>query len=192
MDTHFNKEIGFTFSHNQNFAGLSQHLTYRSDVFRSLIASEYPISNVLYVDIDICFVKKFSSYDWSNAFTSPWGLAEFANTAIIYLPAKNQQLRSRIISEFRKVTSAWPWTLYSKNRCEFYGLELRSIEEFDPPWALSNPSTGDSGAFMKKHANAQNIVDWADSNSFCYHWHNQWNVIPEAGSPYDIHLNRFQ
>lgn len=192
LSNNYNSEIGISFSHTQKFTGLSGHLTYRSDVFRSIIAGKFPNDNVLYVDIDICFVKQFNDYDWSKAFTSPWGLSKFANTAIIFFPAYDQILRRRILSELKQSSAAWPWMLYSKEKCEYFGLELRRIEDFDPPWATSNPSTGNSSSFMKKQANSQEIVDWADNNSFCFHWHNQWNVIPEVGSAYDIYFERYK
>jgi hypothetical protein len=192
LSNNYNSEIGPSFSHNQKFTGLSEHLTYRADVFRSLIASKFPNDDVLYVDIDICFVKPFNDYDWSKAFTSPWGLANFANTAIIFFPASDKQLRERVLSELKQSSAAWPWILYSKERCEYFGLELRKIEDFDPPWAPSNPSTGNSSSFMKKQADSREIVDWADRNSFCYHWHNQWNAVPEVGSAYNIYFERYK
>jgi hypothetical protein len=192
LKNNYNFEIGPSFSHNQKFTGLSEYLTYRSDVFRSLIANKFPNDDVLYVDIDICFVKPFNDYDWSKAFTSPWGLTKFANTAIIYFPAANQLLRKRVLSELKQNSAAWPWILYSKENCEYLGLELRKIEDFDPSWAPANPSTGNSSSFMKKQTNSQEIVDWADNNSFCFHWHNQWSVIPEVGSAYDIYFKRYK
>jgi hypothetical protein len=192
LRNNYNSEIGISFSHNQKFTGLSGHLTYRSDVFRSLIAGKFPNDDVLYVDIDICFVKPFDAYNWSKAFTSPWGLARFANTAIIFFPFSDQTLREKILFELKQSSAAWPWILYSKEKCEFFGLELRRIEDFDPPWAPSNPSTGNSSSFMKKLTNSQGIVDWVDSNSFCFHWHNQWNAVPEEGSAYDIYSKRYK
>jgi len=191
VSTHWNEEVGFTFSHNQKFSGLANHLTYRADIFRSIIANEFPNENVLYVDLDICFTKVFSKYDWSKAFTSPWGRADFANTAIIYFPISQRDIRTKILGELRSTSAAWPWTLYSQNRCSYYGLELRLIEEFDPPWASDSPVSGDSSAFMQKRMNSQEVVDWTDEKSFCFHWHNQWQIIPESGSPYDLYLKKF-
>jgi hypothetical protein len=192
INNHYNAEVGFSFSHNQKFTGLYQHLTYRSDVFRSLIAHKYPNDDVMYVDLDICFVKPFDKYDWGNAFSSPWGLGKFANTAILFLPSKNQLIRKKILFEFKEISAAWPWVLYSEVRCKKYGLQLRKIEEFDPAWAPKNPNTGESNSFMEKRSNSQEIVDWIDRHSFCVHWHNQWSVLPEPGSPYYIYFNRFK
>ena len=163
INNHYNTEVGFSFSHNQKFTGLCQHLTYR-----------------------------FDKYDWDNAFSSPWGLGKFANTAILFLPSKNQLIRKKILFEFKEISAAWPWVLYSEVRCKKYGLQLRKIEEFDPAWAPKNPHTGESNSFMEKRSNSQEIVDWIDRHSFCVHWHNQWSVVPEPGSPYDIYFNRFK
>ena len=191
-DLHLNEEIGFSFSHNQKFTGLSKHVTYRSDVFRSLIANEFTNENILYTDLDICFIRQFSSYDWAVPFTSPWGIARFANTAILFIPSTKESTRENILQEFRNTSAAWPWVLYSEKRCGRYDLVLRSIEEFDPPWSLSSPVSGDSSAFMSKRDNSAHVVTWVDEHSFCFHWHNQWKSSPEVGSPYDLYLTKFK
>ena len=191
-DLHLNSEVGFSLCHAQKFSGLSEHLTYRADVFRSLIANELPNENVLYVDLDICFMKRFSEYTWSEPFTSPWGLAKFANTAIIFFPAGLQSMRNKIVNELISTAAAWPWILYSEHRCIEYGLKLRPIEEFDQPWALNNPVSADSRAFMQRRNDLEDIISWVDKHSFCFHWHNQWASKPENGSPYSYYLDKFK
>lgn len=187
----FNEFIGLNFSHTSKFTGLSQHLTYRSDVFRSLISSKFVDSSILYVDLDICFTKRFSEYDWSTAFTSPWGKERFANTAILFLPSFQPWVRQGITRKFQLSSSAWPWNLYSESNCKEFGLELRRIEDFDPPWSDHNPSSGDTSAFFESRENSSALVQWVETNSFCFHWHNQWNTTPDKDSPYMRFLRQF-
>ena len=192
LNLKFNEFIGLNFSHTSKFTGLSKHLTYRSDVFRSLIANQFVNSSILYVDLDICFTKRFSDYDWGTAFTSPWGKEHFANTAILFLPSSQPWVRQRITRKFQLTSSAWPWNLYSESNCREFELELRRIEDFDPSWSDHNPSSGDTSAFFENRENSSVLVQWVETNSFCYHWHNQWNTTPEVDSPYMRFLNQFK
>ena len=47
----------WSFTHSAPFSGLTDHLTYRSDLFRSVIALEFPAKDLLYVDVDTCLIK---------------------------------------------------------------------------------------------------------------------------------------
>jgi hypothetical protein len=187
----YHDELGLTHSHNLKFTNLESNLTYRSDVFRSLIANEFTESNILYTDLDICFLKKFSTYNWSNAFTSAWGISDFANTAILYLPVNIKNSRKLILDEFRLNSSAWPWVLYSKNSCKKFGIEIRNIADFDPPWTPGSPVFGRSELFMLENSDLDELITWLDSNSFVWHWHNQWNLIPHHKSPYSYFHQKF-
>jgi hypothetical protein len=187
-----NAFVSYNHPHTSTFTGLSEHLTYRSDVFRSLIAKQYERDNILYVDLDICFTKKFSEFEWDRPFSSPWGLESFANTAVLFLPNGQSKVRDLILKEFQLHPSAWPWELYSSNNCRKFGIQLKPIEYFDSAWSSNSPNSGDSKAFFEKRQNTKTLIDWIDQNSFCNHWHNQWKVVPEPGSPYSIYLARFE
>lgn len=188
---HFHKEMGLTFAHNLNFSALIPNLTYRSDAFRSLIANEFPSFNILYTDLDVCFLKKFSTYNWENAFTSAWGISEFANTALLYLPKNIQNTREKILNEFRINSCAWPWVLYSKILCEKFGIEIRDVKEFDPPWTPGSPVYGNSESFMTLNTDLNNLNAWLSDNSFAWHWHNQWNSEPHNQSPYNYYFEKY-
>ena len=188
---HYNEAVGFSFSHEEYFSCLSEHLTYRSDCFRSLIANEYPNESVLYVDLDICFIKKFSEINWSNSFTSPWGQATFANTSFLFLSLNGAKKRKILLDEFRKISPAWPWILYSEERLRTYEIGLIPIQQIDPAWSAIGPVAGDTQAFMKGQRGTLEICEWLDSNCIAYHWHNQWSLTPDQNSPYGIYMERY-
>jgi hypothetical protein len=186
-----NPVIGYTFRHHSSFTGLKQHTTYRSDLFRSLISLEHPDEDVLYVDLDICFIRKFSTWDFDRSFTGPWGTSNFANTAILYLPKKMPELRKKILARLKDSSSAWPWSLYSRKNLDEFGLDVWPIHTIDAAWVSGNPISGRPDLFMNGELESAEIVEFLDKNVHCFHWHNQWNAQPRASSPYQVFLNRF-
>ena len=183
--------LGYTSTHTRLFSGLKDHLTYRADLFRSLILAEHPELNIFYVDLDICFLRSFTAWDWSKSWTSQWGVEEFANTACLFSPKTDVRGRETILKNLRRTASAWPWSLYSKANCDEAGLEIMGIENFDPPWTPESLICGRSDLFFKAGLHAQGTFDELVSGYFLAHWHNQWNVIPEPGSPFKLRLQKF-
>lgn len=189
---HLHPELGFNFDHGQSFCNLVSNLTYRSDIFRSIIANNYQNDNLLYVDLDTCFTQPFSEYKWTNSFVSQWGTSNFANSAIMFLSAKDRTIRLNILKELVRTNSAWPWTLYSHENCEKYGLEIRGISNFDPAWTPGSPLESNSEGFFKQTPNLDIIVRSILEECFLVHWHNQWRIVPETGSPYTYFLELYR
>ena len=80
----------WSFTHTAPFSGLSDHLTYRSDLFRSVIALEFPEIDLLYVDVDTCLIKPIVDWDFGSSFASQWGTSNFANTACLFFSSQSQ------------------------------------------------------------------------------------------------------
>lgn len=183
--------LGYSPTHTRLFSGLRSHLTYRADLFRSLILAELPNFDIFYVDLDICFLRSFNTWDWTKSWTSQWGVEEFANTACLFSPKTDTHGREIILKNLRRTASAWPWTLYSKGNCDEAGLEIMGIENFDPPWSPNSLICGRSDLFFKGGPHAQGTFDELVSSYFLAHWHNQWRVIPEPDSPFMLLLKTF-
>jgi hypothetical protein len=151
----------------------------------------FPNEDVFYVDLDVCFVKKFSEYDWSNSFVSQWGTSNFANSAILFLSLRNRASRLKILNQLKRTKSAWPWNLYSERNCQEFNIEIRNIRLFDPAWTPENPLFGNSSGFFEARSD---LVEQANSIfQFCLliHWHNQWNVKPDPNSLYNHFLSLY-
>lgn len=178
----------WSFTHSAPFSGLSEHLTYRSDLFRSVIALEFPERALLYVDVDTCLTKPIVDWDFSASFASQWGTADFANTACLFF-SSHSHARYLVAEMLRKKTAAWPWVLYSFINCKKMDIEIRPIKLFDPAWTPGTLLEGNSAGFFKNQMNVKEIVSEIEENCLLAHWHNQWETVPEPESPY-VHLLR--
>ena len=178
----------WTPSHNSFASGLESHLTYRSDLFRSLIHRNFPGKDCLYVDLDSCFIRNFSDYSWENSFVSPWGTDSFANTSCLFLSTKDSEGTAAIVRKLADTSSAWPWELYTKENCESFRIEIRGIEQFDPPWTPGSLLHGDPEKFFTCTDESELIIQELKIHCFFMHWHNRWLITPEKGSPYDLLL----
>jgi hypothetical protein len=178
----------WSFTHAAPFSGLSDHLTYRSDLFRSVIALEFPERDLLYVDVDTCLVKPIIDWDFGLSFASQWGTGNFANTACLFF-SSHSQTRHLVAEKLRYKIAAWPWVLYSFKNCKDLGIEIRPIKLFDPAWTPGTLLEGNSAGFFHNQFNVKAIVEEIEENCLLAHWHNQWTSVPEPESPY-VHLLR--
>jgi hypothetical protein len=180
----------WSFTHSAPFSGLFDHLTYRSDLFRSVIALEYPEKELLYVDIDTCLVKPIVDWDFSSNFASQWGTANFANTACLFFKS-NSRARYMVAELLRDKTAAWPWVLYSRINCTNMAIDIRPIKLFDPAWTPGTLLEGNSAGFFQNQQNVKEIVAEIETNCLLAHWHNQWDSTPEPESPYVYLLKKY-
>jgi hypothetical protein len=178
----------WSFTHAAPFSGLSDHLTYRSDLFRSVIALEFPERDLLYVDVDTCLVKPIIDWDFGSSFASQWGTGNFANTACLFF-SSHSQTRDLVAEKLRYKIAAWPWVLYSFKNCKDLVIEIRPIKLFDPSWTPGTLLEGNSAGFFHNQFNVKAIVEEIEENCLLAHWHNQWTSVPEPESPY-VHLLR--
>lgn len=188
----FTTSMGFSPGHARAFSGSKVNLAERSDLFRSTIFNQYPDRDFLYIDLDICFIKPLALHEYPLGAISQWGTAEFGNSAFLYLPESARRARKGIANELRLGTSALPWILYNKIRCEYFGLKILSNDMMDPAWSPNSIIHGASDKFFKSGSHVDTFLDEIRSNNLLIHWHNQWNQIPEKGSPFDVLLSKFQ
>lgn len=183
-------ELG-TSKHDSFFSNLGTYPIYRSELFRSLIALEFKEIDVLYVDLDICFLRSFSKFHWNSSFTSQWGTDDFANTACLFFAASQSAQRLAILDTLIKTKLAWTWDLYSKNNCENFGIEILNISHFDPPWTPGSLLEGKADDFFLCKNNSLDVVAELKTSYFLAHWHNRWSVVPELNSPFDLLIKEY-
>jgi hypothetical protein len=190
--TFFTKTMGCSPGHSRIFSGSKMNLAERSDLFRSNIFNQWPNRDFLYVDLDICFIQPLDLDKFSMGAISQWGTTDFGNSAFLYLPKLQRVARERILRELRLGTSALPWILYSKERCQKYGIEIISNKYLDPAWSPGSEIYGKSDRFFKAGPHSASFVEEIRLTNLLVHWHNQWGCIPEEDSPYDVLLKSFK
>jgi hypothetical protein len=188
--TTYNLEMGLSLKHSNRFSNLIKDLPYRSDIFRSLIIGQLENDDILYVDIDVIFVKKLALIDLRQSFVSQWGSSDYGNSAILFLTKKDQAI-SKIISRLQKTNSARPWALYSNINCQNYNLQISPIRFYDPSWAFGSPIYGKPEYLMMYTKYVSLIIKYIEQNCIFVHWHNQWKTIPDLDSPYGKYVERF-
>ena len=190
LSNRYNPSVGFAFNHSDSFSGLSHHLTYRADLFRTLVLADNEFSNLLYSDLDVCFLKPLKSLVSVNAYTSMWGTEDFANTCILFVPQGSDSIKS-LVNELRLTSSAWPWTLYSKENCNKHGIEIKPLHLFDAIWDLKFSKPGRDASFFTDPEVTVEWIEWLNENSLTYHWHNNWTTPRHPDSVYETLLRKF-
>jgi hypothetical protein len=189
---HYSDSLNFFVpSHNLKWFGLSDNLAYRSDLFRSVIISKITERSILYVDLDICFVKNLNELDWDISETGSWGDGPHANTAFFKVAKDEIKLKSTILTALQNGIPAFPWTLYTAKFCSENNLIVLPVKLVDPAWAPGSLVVGNPDMFFKKSNLSEFIVEEFFRNCIVVHWHNRWNIIPEKGSPFDLLLEKF-
>jgi|688.fasta_scaffold218432_3 hypothetical protein len=184
--------VGFSLNHADSFSGLVNHFTYRADLFRTLILSQgAKENNILYADLDICFLKPLNEFLSLHPYTSRWGTEDFANTCLLFVPHHSNSMKG-LVQELQKTSSAWPWTLYSKENCLKYGIEIKPLKMFDPIWDRDFAAPGSDSSFFSDPEVADRWIAWLDEHSLAYHWHNNWTTPRDPESTYEILLRRFK
>jgi len=188
----FTTSMGFSPGYARAFSGSKVNLAERSDLFRSTIFNHYSDRDFLYVDLDICFIKPLALNEYPLGAISQWGTAEFGNSAFLFLPKSAYRARKGITNELHLGTSALPWILYSKIRCECFGLKILSNDMMDPAWSPNSIIHGASDKFFKSGSHVDTFLDEIRVNNLLIHWHNQWKQTPEKGSPFELLLSKFK
>lgn len=188
----YSNVIGVSLSHDFAFSGFQMNLPYRADLFRSLIHTRFRESNFLYVDLDICFIKSLDFNAVPQGAIAQWGTSDFGNSAYLMLPAKAKRAKQMIRDNLVLGVSALPWVLYNKERVELYGLSIIDCAYLDPAWSPRSVIYQKSSLFFTEGAHVESFLKELHERCLGVHWHNQWNVLPEDGSPYSLLLNYFE
>ena len=183
--------LNWVVSHNFPFSGYSHDRAYRSDLFRSLIFQEYSDCDYLYLDLDICLIRKLEFNSFPDGAIAPWGTSKSGNSAYLLLPRSALSAKAKILKSLQAGHSALPWVLYSETRIRDYNLHLHESREIDPAWSVESVIHADTTLFFRSGDHVSKFISEVDDNCIGVHWHNQWSVIPENGSPYEILKDRF-
>lgn len=188
----FSHTMGFTLSHKFPFSGFITNLPYRADLFRSLIHSRYEEKNFLYVDLDICFIKSCDFKAAPLGAIAQWGTSDFGNSAYLMLPATARKAKRAILDNLLQGVSALPWVLYNQERVTDYGLTIIDCAYLDPAWSPRSVIYQDSSLFFRDGKHVEGFLQEVRERCLGVHWHNQWSVRPDAGSPHSLLVSYFE
>jgi hypothetical protein len=168
-----------TFLENNNFK-YNNSISHYSDVVRYLLLYKY---GGCWFDLDCIFLRSFEPifYNFNNEIcVYQWETQNYPNGAIyISLEPKSEKMKSNI--EFI-INRNGGWGFQEANLS--YDLPLHMLvlpcSWFDGDWIENSFNIGWDVFFKKtdKHYNFDNFF----KDSFCYHWHNRWNVKIEYNS----------
>ncbi|MFM8892498.1 MAG: hypothetical protein ACKOTB_12910 [Planctomycetia bacterium] len=153
------------------------------DLFRCMLCVGNP-DDVLYADLDVCFLKDFAPLFDARDFVYRWAQQPYANSAILY-SAANGVLKTAIKDLVREHDTVLPWYIFRLNQPRLEGLRILPCEWFDPLWTnTAGPAFSDF--FEDKDAAS------AIGGAYCHHWHNQWTAVPHERSTYTTLLRGFR
>jgi hypothetical protein len=153
------------------------------DLFRCMLCLVDP-GDVLYADLDVCFLKDFAPLFDSRDFVYRWERQPYANSAILY-SARDGVLKHAIKDLVRKHDTVLPWYIFSLNEPQLEGLRILPCEWFDPLW------TNEASVTFSDFFEGKDIAA-AIGDAYCHHWHNQWKALPHERSTYATYLRDFR
>jgi len=158
-------------------------ITFYADLFRCIQCVANP-EDLVYVDMDICFLKDFEPLFSQGDFIYKWENQSYGNNAIIY-SSKSGVLKRNIKNLIKKHDTVLPWYIFSYSEPLLGDLRVLPCELFDPLWA------NDKGISFNDFFKDFDLIDMIDS-SYCHHWHNNWGAIPTENSTYMYYLNKYK
>ena len=153
------------------------------DLFRCMLCMADP-GDVLYADLDVCFLKDFAPLFDSGDFVYRWERQPYANSAILY-SAAGGVLKHAIKELVRQHDTVLPWYIFSLNEPLLADLRILPCEWFDPLW------TNESGLTFPDFFNGTDVAS-AIGDAYCHHWHNHWKAVPHERSTYSSYLRDFR
>jgi len=187
---HHNRIYGWSrsgmVSHSIRWGGV----VYRDDLFKLVVHAEYPGEGLICSDLDVCFVANSESWPLESSFLSRWGHEPWGNPSVLYFHPKRERLTREFRASLDALVPASPWHFFSDERCKSYGLTVLPTDLFDPIWSEGSLSQGNSDLFFQDTEGSVSIVKEIEAQNLAVHWHNHWNTVPEAGSPFSRFMER--
>jgi len=153
------------------------------DLFRCMLCARES-GDVLYADLDVCFLKDFAPLFAAGDFLYRWERQPYANSAIIYSAAGGTL--SRVIKDLvRHHDTVAPWYLFPLDEPRFEGVRILPCEWFDPLW------DNDAGLTFADFFNGRDLGRALDG-AYCHHWHNHWQIVPHDDSAFTALLRTFR
>jgi hypothetical protein len=153
------------------------------DLFRCMLCAA-ELGDVLYVDLDVCFLKDFAPLFEDGDFLYRWERQPYANNAIIY-SAAGGRLAREIKDLVRHHDSVAAWHLFTLNEPCLAGVRILPCEWFDPLWL------NEEGLTFEDFFNGRDLGASLDG-AYCHHWHNHWQIVPHEDSAFMALLRRFR
>jgi len=165
----------------------NKSLSYYSDVVRYILLYNY---GGCWFDLDCLILRSFDPlfYNYENNIcVYEWEKQNYPNGAIyISLQPKSEQFKN--IIEFI-IKRGIGWGFQEANLTYDLPLNLLVLpcSWFDGSW-ISNPQNISCNDFFN---NTQSIYNFDNffKGSFCYHWHNRWNLPIDPNSPFKQLIN---
>jgi hypothetical protein len=181
---------GFDFATDSRLFSWNRWHTYRADIFRVLAPSLFPDDDVLWVDLDTVFIRDFDEWPLSSSFVYRWEDQPHGNNAVIFFSEGSEHDRVSLLGAAMASRSFRPWVLFTDRRCDAVGFRILDPEMFDPAWDAGSPMAATPRMFTSNDLHSNEIVEQIEGRCLVAHWHNQWRVTPEPGSPWSILMSR--
>jgi hypothetical protein len=173
---HNEKKESFLENYNYNFGGI----IYYADFIRTLLLYNY---GGLWFDLDCIFLRSFEPifYNYGNEIcVYQWEYQNYANNAIyISLEKKSEKMKKNIEFIINR-NRGWGFAVAKLT----YDLPLDMLvlpcSWFDGDWVENTYNIGWDMIFK----NTDKIYNFNNffKGSFCYHWHNRWNIEIHSNS----------
>ena len=182
---YYSQLFKINYKHSSPLFTYKKDLVYRGDLARCILPYTYYSSACLYSDLDVCFLSDLNKICLKEGFVYQWENYDFANSAILYCP--NKRIAKKILELGNKIECFRPWYLFKNANCKSIGLRIYSTDKFDAMWDKNSLLAGNASKFFKNSSQSQNMVmELFQKKYIVNHWHNNWGVLAESNSPYEI------
>lgn len=176
-----NAEITDTFLENKTLK-YNKTLSYYSDVVRYVLLYKY---GGCWFDLDCLITRSFDplfSAHGNEICVYNWENQPYPNGAIyISLEPRSERMK-RNIEFIIERGRGWGFQEAQLTFDTTLDMLVLPCSWFDPSW-ISNPLNIGFDSFFKETEKGYTFEKFFPG-IFCYHWHNQWNVMPHKSSPF--------
>jgi hypothetical protein len=156
-----------------------------SDYVRVLVSSIVP-GHAFYTDIDVAFPRPLDWIFAHRSFVYRGETFSYANSAMMSVTPESEIKNGVLLRLLAREGSVRPWVLFTDANCRACGLDVLPCDRLDPRWSPIGPNGPHYAAFLRRSATSAADLVFLKDKFDAIHWHNQWDKVPEAGSPYDL------
>ncbi len=162
-----------------------------SNYARVLISAIVP-EHTLYCDLDFAFTRPLDWIFQHSSFVYRWDRKPYANNALMSVAPGSPVKQGELLRLLLREGSGRSWVLYTNRNCEQCGLEIIPCDRLDPLWSKTGPRGPRYRDFFRSSEHAAADLAFLKDRFDAIHWHNQWQAMPDPGSPYSLWLNELQ
>jgi hypothetical protein len=149
-----------------------------------VLVSSLVAGPTLYTDIDFAFSRPLDWVFEKRSFVYRWEHHRFGNAALLFATRDSPIKNGHLLRLVERLGSGRSFIVFSDENCRALGIDILPCDRLDPLWSMRGSFV--LSDFFVAGARSPHLMARFREEFDAVHWHNQWKVQPERGSPYDL------